>query len=108
MSQGSKPVNITILDKEYLIVCSDEERDQLYSAAEYLNAKLRELKGSGKVIGTERIAVMTALNIASEYLAYREQTNHFSHEMDSTIKRLQNKITNALNKDTNLEDLIQE
>lgn len=108
MSQGNKPVNITILDKEYLIACSDEERDQLHNAAEFLNNKLRELKGSGKVIGTERIAVMTALNIASEYLAYREQTNHYSHEMDSTIQRLQSKISNALNRETNLEDLIQE
>ena len=108
MSQGSKPVNITILDKEYLIACNDEEREQLHHAADFLNGKLKELKKTGKVIGAERIAVMTALNITSEYLAFKQQASISSSQVDSTLKRLQNKINNALHRESSLEDLIQD
>lgn len=88
-----------ILDKEYLISCEEEEREQLLTAAEYLNDKLDELKKSGKVIGSERIAIMTALNITHEYLAYKRENNDYTDTMDSAIKRLRNKIDGVLVKD---------
>ncbi|MFQ5659051.1 MAG: cell division protein ZapA [Gammaproteobacteria bacterium] len=99
MSQSNKPVSIMILDKEYLISCEEEEREQLLTAAEYLNDKLDELKKSGKVIGSERIAIMTALNITHEYLAYKRENNDYTDTMDSAIKRLRNKIDGVLVKD---------
>lgn len=108
MSQEPKPVNIKILDKDYLISCNDEEREQLYTAAKYLNNKLQELKNSGKVIGTERIAVMAALNITSEYLAYRQENNDYTHNVDIAIRRIQDKISEALTKDGSLEQFIAE
>ena len=106
MSQEPKPVNIKILDKDYLISCTDEEREQLYTAAKYLNNKLQELKNSGKVIGTERIAVMAALNITNEYLAYRQENSNYSHNVDIAIRRIQDKISDALTKDGGLEHYI--
>ena len=108
MSQELKPVNITLLDKDYLISCNDDEREQLYNAAKYLNNKLHELKNSGKVIGAERIAVMTALNITSEYLAYKQKNSNYTHGMESAIKRMQGKISSALGKDGNLEHYLTE
>jgi cell division protein ZapA len=38
---------------------------------EYLDAKMRDIRSDGKVIGNERIAIMAALNIAHEYLSMR-------------------------------------
>lgn len=96
MSADPKPVSISILDKEYLISCTEEERDQLLHAVEFLNEKMQELKGSGKVIGAERIAVMTALNITHELIAYKRQKEDYTESIDSTIRRLQSKIDNAL------------
>ena len=65
---ASKPVSFTILDKEYLISCNEQEREALHRAIELLNRKMKEVKSSGKVIGAERIAVMAALHIAHELL----------------------------------------
>ncbi len=48
MSPDLKPVSVTILDKEYLISCTEEERDQLYNAVEFLNEKMQELKGTSR------------------------------------------------------------
>jgi cell division protein ZapA len=96
MSSDIKPISIQILDKEYLISCSEEERDQLHTAAEFLNGKLLELKGSGKVIGAERIAVMTALNFASELLKYKRENSDYTDQVDRTVKRLYSKIDGVL------------
>ena len=103
MSQNGKPVNVLILDKEYLISCTDEEREQLHTAVTFLNMKLNEVKDSGKVIGSERIAVMTALNISHELLAYKRDNEDYTTSIDSTVRRLQNKIDEALVKGRQLE-----
>ncbi len=103
MTQDSKPVSINLLDKEYLISCAENERELLHTAVEFLNNKMQELKNSGKVIGTERIAVMTALNITHELLAYKQENDDYTYTMDTTIRRLQSKINDALIKDRQLE-----
>ena len=96
MSSEVRPVTVTILDKEYHISCPEDEHDQLHKAAGLLNQKMHELKGSGKVVGTERIAVMAALNIASELLACRSSTSAYSNTVDAAVRRLQSKIDAAL------------
>ena len=94
----TKPASVTILDKEYLIACSDEERELLNDAASLLNDKMQELKISGKVVGSERIAVLAALNIAHEMLAYKKANESYTSNVDGTILRLRSKIDDALMK----------
>jgi len=61
-------VSIHILDKEYLVACPEDERQDLLASADYLDKKMREIRDSGKVVGQDRLAVMAALNIAHELL----------------------------------------
>jgi cell division protein ZapA len=61
-------VEVKILEKEYLVACPEDTRHELQSAAHYLDAKMREIRASGKIFGTERIAVMAALNITHQML----------------------------------------
>lgn len=97
MSSDTFPVTVTILDKEYLISCNDDdERRQLHVAVAFLNQQMQQLKKSGKVIGAERVAVMTALNMANELLACRQQSEQYSNSIDMTLRRLQSKIDQAL------------
>lgn len=72
---SSNSVTVQILDKEYSIICPPEERNNLVSAARYLDGKMREIRSSGKVIGADRIAVMAALNITHEMLHRQEDRN---------------------------------
>ncbi len=62
MSKDTSPIRVTILDKEYLIGCEEEEKESLRQSVDYLNQQMAEMKSGGGVIGAERIAVMTALN----------------------------------------------
>ena len=61
-------VSVRILEKEYQVSCPASERTDLLDSAELLNAKMREIRDSGKVVGLDRIAVMAALNMANELL----------------------------------------
>ncbi len=103
MTNNSKPLNVTILDKEYLIACNDDERDVLHRAIELINVKMRDIKATGKVIGSERIAVMAALHLAHELLEYKDRNENYTNSVDKLIRRLQNKIDDALVKGKQIE-----
>ena len=96
MSNSVKPITVTIMDKEYLVGCTEEEREALFASVEFLNRKLREQRDSGKVIGSERVAVMAALNIAHEYLDYRRRNDSVERDFGSGLERIQSKIQAAL------------
>lgn len=70
-SEKIKPLDVTILDREFRVACPDDERDELLDAVAYLDKKMREIRDAGKVTSVERIAVMAALNIAHELLTMR-------------------------------------
>ncbi len=103
MKENGNPVTINILDKEYLISCNEDEREQLHTAVTYLNTKMLDMKNSGRVIGSERIAVMTALNLAHDLLAYKQENDDYTSSVDTTIQRLRNKIDEVLTKGNQLE-----
>lgn len=64
-------VDVNIMGREFKVSCTDEEREGLMTAVNYLDKKMREIQAAGKVIGAERIAVMAALNLTHELLTTR-------------------------------------
>jgi len=93
--EEQKPVSVTILDKEYTVACTDDESEALHNSVEFLNGKMKEVRSSGKVVGSERIVVMAALNIVHEFL--ESQGNPaISEDTQDTIQRVHDKISNAL------------
>ena len=97
MNHGkSIPINLHILEKDYVIACPEEERETLMASAQYLNHKVQEVRDGGKVVSTERIVVVSALNIIHEYLQYKQQKENEIHTFDEEMTRLQDKIELAL------------
>lgn len=64
-------LNVSILDREFRVVCPPEERDELMASVAYLDKKMREISEAGKIVSVERIAIMAALNIAHELLTMK-------------------------------------
>lgn len=71
MADSAKTIEVSILGRNYRVSCADGEREALMRAVDYLDAKMGEIKNIGKVNGTDRIAVMAALNIAHELLSMK-------------------------------------
>jgi cell division protein ZapA len=103
VSGNSIPVTVNILDKEYRISCLPEERESLLESAAFLDGQMRNIRQGGRVIGTERIAVMAALNIANDLLIMQKSKDDSSQTITRRIKTLQEKIEIALNTTNQLE-----
>ena len=64
----SEPVKVSILDREFMFAAPAEEREGLLESARQLDARMREIRDAGKIVGMDRIAIMAALNITHEML----------------------------------------
>lgn len=100
---GEIPIIVQILDKDYRVACQDGQQDSLLASARFLDQKMREIRAGGRVIGTDRIAVMTALNLAHELLEFQRERDQISDSFGRRIKALREKVEVALNDGNQLE-----
>jgi cell division protein ZapA len=96
-------VSVRLLDREYQVACPAEERSALLDSAEYLDAKMREVRDSGKVVGVDRIAVISALNLANELIKLRRNGSSVDAELGAKLQRLRERVESALEKGQQLE-----
>ena len=89
-------VSVRILEKEYQVACPANERTDLLDSAELLNAKMREIRDSGKVVGLDRIAVMAALNMANELLRTRAKDEQIESSLGPRLKVLNERVESVL------------
>jgi cell division protein ZapA len=77
---GERPVtlDVALLGREYKVACKDSERADLLDAVALLDRRMRDIRDGGKIVGTDRIAVMAALNLAHELLRER-RAPHAQH-----------------------------
>ena len=64
----SKTLEVTLLGKEYRVACEPAERESLLAAVAFLDGRLKEA-GEKTRSSSERLVIMTALNLAHEFLA---------------------------------------
>jgi cell division protein ZapA len=94
MSNHSRTINLKILDKDYVVSCPEHESSDLLACAHYLSEKMQEVKEHGKTVSTERLLVMTALNIVHEFLQYKAEKKDYTD--NTVVERLEQKIELAL------------
>ena len=79
-----QPVKVFILGQEYLIK-SDEDGELVYKIAAYVNKKV-----------DKKIAILTALNIASEYFQLLDESEKLSADMHLRMKKIMININDVL------------
>jgi cell division protein ZapA len=90
---------VSILGREYRVTCRESERAELMRAVHYLDGRMREIREAGKIAGTERIAVMAALNIAHELLGGKGAAATGDTSFDSAgIKRRISAMQSAIDR----------
>jgi cell division protein ZapA len=103
MSAEPLGVNIKILDKDYRIACQPEEQDELLASARLLDARMREIRQAGRVIGSDRIAVLAALNIAHDLIQLQKARGGEDSDTVRRLRRLEERVTEALSPETHLD-----
>lgn len=99
MSDSESTVSVEILGKEYLVACPLENRQDLERAAKLLNDRMLEIKSQGKLYGTERVAIMAALNLANDFL----NATGSSQSAQTQLSQMNSKIESALAQDQQMD-----
>lgn len=94
---SNETVFVKILDKEYQVACPREERQALLESAQLLDERMKVIRGTGAVIGLERIAVMAALNLSHELLQAKTLGNPADGgATQGDLQRLNDKLERSL------------
>ncbi|MBK1727496.1 cell division protein ZapA [Halorhodospira neutriphila] len=91
----TEAVKVRILDQEYTVACPEDAKNDLLQSADYVDRKMREIRQGGKVVGTDRIAVMAALNIAHELLEAQAENERLA-DVRQRLARLDARIAASL------------
>ena len=104
MNDSTAQVSVRILDKEYQVACPASERTDLLDSAEVLNAKMLEIRDSGRIVGLDRIAVMAALNMANDLLHAQARDKALEGNISDRLKLISDRVESVLG-DTQQLDL---
>jgi cell division protein ZapA len=102
MSEKAKALDVNIMGRNYRVACADDEREALLAAVAFVDRKMAEIKAASKIAGTERIAVMAALNIANELLSVRLGGGFDIAELKRRMNSMQSKLDQALSQQDSL------
>ncbi len=95
-------VAIDILGRHFKIKCPADKVTELQQAAAFVVEMMDDIRQQG-VSSPDRIAIMTALNIAHELLLLREQKDQQVRNMGERLHKLQQRIEQALVQNEQLE-----
>ncbi|GAB1597084.1 cell division protein ZapA [Lysobacter claricitrinus] len=94
-TNASEPVNVRVLDREYTVGCTPDQRDGLIAAAKLLDTRMRDVRGSNKMAAVDRIAVLAALNLAHELLQVKQDT-HSERDIAHSLGMLNRRLDDLL------------
>jgi len=96
MSTDSEPVALKLLDREFLVACSEPERPGLLAAAALLDAKMRELRAASRTPGFDRLAVLAALSLTHELVDLRQRHAVQERVLSEGLATLRQRLQAAL------------
>lgn len=92
---SSQPVAVKIYRETYTLRTA-EDPALVEEVARYVDARMREVAASGKVVETSKIAVLAALHIADELLRLRREAAPASAGAERRLRALAARIDAAL------------
>lgn len=81
------PVRVEILGQTFSVTSEDGE-EHVRRMADYVDERMRETMAGGNVVSSFTAAVMTALNVASEYHKLRRELV----QMEDAVQRLTERL----------------
>lgn len=96
MAAGAKQIDFKVMGREFRVACPEDEERQLLEAVAYVDRRMLEMRDKSKVIGLERIAIMTALAIANELLHTKVPGGVDVAEFKRRIHSMQASIDDAI------------
>ena len=102
MSEAVKYLDISIMGREFRVACPVAEEATLLQAVQLLDSRMHDIRTAGKVIGIEKIAIMTALNMTHEFLSTKVEGGFDIGSIQRKIDNMNSTIDAALQEQTKL------
>lgn len=99
----AEPVSIRILDKEYLIACPPDEREDLLRAATLLETRLKTARESARGMGMERWLIMAGLDLANQLGKSQLREELATQDMGTRVRQMRERVERALVQGQQLE-----
>ncbi|WP_301282759.1 cell division protein ZapA [unidentified bacterial endosymbiont] len=91
-------VSIQILGRKFTVNCPVEEQADLQQAVINLNERLQDLKQRLKVVNSEQLVMVVALNLCNELLQSKQRSREQFDVVLSKTGQLQKRLEQALMK----------
>lgn len=92
MTEKNK-ITVSIMGENYTIV-SEESKEFVVKVADYVDQKMRVFSGSNSLLSYQKVAVLTALNIADDYHKLLDQSGLDAPEVDDSYLDTRAKLAN--------------
>lgn len=89
-------VSLDIMNVNLTINTPSEEKDTLFQAVELLNKKSEAIKENGRIVGSDKIAIMAALNVVHDLLKTTLKDDLAIGEFQRKIEDMTNACDKAL------------
>ncbi|MGR2738606.1 cell division protein ZapA [Billgrantia sp. Q4P2] len=86
---------VTLLGRHYVFACNAGEERKLERAARYLDRAMQGIHSQNNLLGSERVALMAALNIAHELLEVLDTRRGEEQRLDRLSERLEQAMAGA-------------
>ena len=86
---------VTLLGRHYVFACNPGEERKLERAARYLDRAMQGIHSQNNLLGSERVALMAALNIAHELLEMQDTRRDEEQQLGQLSERLERAMASA-------------
>ena len=91
-------VSLDIMNVNFTITTPAEEKDTLLQAVELLNKKSQAIKENGRLVGSDKIVIMAALNVVHDLLKTAFKDDLAIGEFERKITDMSNACEKALSR----------
>lgn len=90
-------VRVLIFGREYEMDPGGLTPLEVQSLASFVDEKMREIAENFSIVDTQKVAVLTAINIALDYLQLKEKGQIKGQDITVQLEQLEQTLANALN-----------
>ena len=88
-------VNVEIFGNTYTLKGKGSS-ESVERIARFVDGKMRDISSKASVATSEKIAILTALNIAEEYFALKDEHSALREDLDAGLDDLNDRIESSL------------
>ncbi|MDA1331519.1 MAG: cell division protein ZapA [Proteobacteria bacterium] len=89
-------LEVEILGKPVRLTSHENEKEGLLNAVAFLNDQIKEIRKGGKIVGSDRIIIMAALNISHQLLTLQTRGINLN-DLRGKITTMSKQIDTVLN-----------